>query len=529
MPFIAAFNWIHTYLNKLYEGKFFAHLDTTLVKEMASGKHFNDLSDELLVEIFSYVSMEDLAMSVQHVSGRWKDVSQDNSLWKKKVFSPDINTTDEEIARCLKNMPSLKAYCPKRGTDRNIINILCQYCKNIDHIEFTWSQRLNNILVERILEAFPNIVNLSIPLPRETRNQLEFAQLIGQFQNLTTLNFTRRCPENIAEGTLMAIANGCPSLQHLDLSYYRFPESEIRYLLKKRGHQLVYFNLNCYISTVGHELLCECTNLKHLKYENDNDDLPGTYMDHLSKLSKLEELNLSYFNANQTKNIPNIFYNQSLSKLVQLFIVCCDDLDAPELTEIFTHCVELKVFHIIGYTGSGDGFKYISNLKHLEQLEIGYCESLTDKSLEYIGAGCKNLKYLDFGCKSLSDKCLEYIGAGCKNLRHLGIQCCSSMTDKSIEFVCAGCPKLQYLCICQCPLMTDAVIASVIKCKELTVLHLKWCNGISGSNFHMITSNLTHLKELDIFGSVNVDSKIVAKFQEEMPEVKIIGGIKKKE
>ncbi|XP_069675549.1 F-box/LRR-repeat protein fbxl-1-like isoform X9 [Periplaneta americana] len=477
---------------------------TTLSKEMATGKHFKDLPDELLVEIFSYVSMEDLAISVQHVSGRWKDVSQDNALWKKKVFSPDMNTTDEEIARCLKNMPSLKAYCPKRGTNNNIVNILCQYCEKIDHLEFSWSQRLNKVLVKRIVEAFPNIVNLSIPLPQETRNQLEFAQLISQFQNLTTLNFKDRGTENVAEGTLMAIADGCPSLQHLDFGYCNFPESEIRYLLKKRGHQLLSVTLTCYISTLGHELLCECTNLKRLNYENSNDDLPRTYVDHLSKLSKLEELKLCYFKTNQTKNIPNIFYKQSLSKLVKLSIFYCDDFDAAELTGIFRQCVELKFFYIRGYSDSGDGFKYVSNLKHLEHLDIACCDSLSDKSLEYIGAGCKNLKYLD-------------------------ICCCSLLTNKSVEFVCAGCPKLEFLSISECPLMTDAVIESVIKCKELTVLDLKWNVGISGSHFYMIPSNLTHLKELDICGCGNVDSKSVTKLQEEMPSLKIIEETKRQD
>ncbi|XP_069675545.1 F-box/LRR-repeat protein fbxl-1-like isoform X5 [Periplaneta americana] len=504
MPFIAAFNWIHTYLNKLYEGKFFAQLDITLVKEMASDKHFNDLPDELLIKIFSYISMEDLAMSVQHVSGRWKDVSQDNALWKKKVFSPDEKTTDEEIARCLKNMPALKAYCPKRGTDRNIVNILCQYCKNIDHIEFTWSQKLRNILVKRILEAFPNIVNLSIPIPQERGNHLEFAQLIGQFENLTTLNFTERSFQNIAEGTLMAIADGCSSLQHLDLGYFEFPELEIRYLLKKRGHQLLYLHLSCYISTLGHELLCKCTNLKYLNYENSNNDLPRTYMDHLSRLSKLEELKLCEFKENQTKNIPNIFYKQSLSKLVNLSIYFCDGFGTAELTGIFTNCLQIQFLLIRGCIDSGDGFKYIGNLKQLEHLDIACSDCLSDKGVEYIGVGCKNLKHLDMGY-------------------------CLLLTTMSVEYVCAGCPKLKYLSICECPLMTDAVIESVIKCKELTFLDMKWNDEISGSHFHMIPSNLTHLKELDIYGCENVDPKCVAELQEEMPRLKIVEVIKETE
>ena len=99
---------------------------------MAYGKHITDLPDELLLEVFSYMSIEDLAFSVQNVNKHWKDVTQDDSLWKNQVFSPEYKMSDKEIARNLVNMPALKAFCPARATNtKNIISTMCKYCRDI--------------------------------------------------------------------------------------------------------------------------------------------------------------------------------------------------------------------------------------------------------------------------------------------------------------------------------------------------------------------------------------------------------------
>ncbi|XP_069675542.1 F-box and leucine-rich repeat protein 13-like isoform X3 [Periplaneta americana] len=505
-------------------GSFFSHCGTTLLNEMASGKHFTDLPDELLIKIFSHISMEDLTMSVQHVSSHWKHVSQDDALWKDKVFGPGRDMDDEEIARRLKNMPSLKAFCPKRGMNiRNIVKILCRYCKDIQHLELRF-QTLSSITLRNIVETFPNIVNLMFQFPKEPHDQLEIAKLVGQFQNLTTL--TLLGINTLAEGILLAIADGCCSLQDLSTGPCVFPESEIRYLFKKRGHQLVSLSLGCYISTLGHELLCECTNLKYLNYEHYNDDLPATYMNHLSRLLKLEELTLSYFYGDQSRNIPEIFHKQSLPNLVKLSLFFCDDLGEPELIGIFTHCLQILSFYMRGYNDPGDSFKYIFNLKQLEHLDICGIH-LLDKSVGYISAGCENLKHLYVGsCSELTDMSAKYIGDGCKHLISLDVACCPKLTDSSVEYVCTGCPKLKFLDISDCPLMTEAMIQSAVKCKTLTVLHTKF-NSISGNYFQLIPSNLICLKELDIFGCEKVDFENVLKLQEAMPGLKIVVNHKK--
>ncbi|KAJ4450511.1 hypothetical protein ANN_01938 [Periplaneta americana] len=73
------------------------------------------LPDEVILKIFSYLDWKDLALSVQHVNSRWKELSQDKKLWKESMFEPDDGMLDEERVHILENAPCLKAYVDTGG------------------------------------------------------------------------------------------------------------------------------------------------------------------------------------------------------------------------------------------------------------------------------------------------------------------------------------------------------------------------------------------------------------------------------
>jgi len=457
---------------------------------MAYGKQITDLPDELLLEIFSNLGIEDLAFSVQHVNKHWKDVTQDDSLWKNHIFSPGYKMTDKEIARHLVNMPALKAFCPARGTNtNNIIPTMCKYCRDIRRIEFTAGHKLSNFRLQNIIKKYPHLEILHIPLPKQS-DQLHCAILVGQLRNLTTLNFSNNYVE-AADGILQAIAEGCPALLHLDLGYTQFQDRDVQYLLKRRGKQLLSFSLRHYVSSISHRLLTDCCgNLQSLCYENNNHEIPTTYIQFPSKLLKLHSLKLSYF------VIPNIFKNQALSKLIHLHLLQCD-LDDTAITGIFMNCPHLKSLSLLWENIIDVSFQHIGNCKNLEHLTVRFCSSLTDKSMEYIGAGCPRLKHLDIGS-------------------------CTGLTNKSIEYVCKGCQKLKYLDMQYCPQMTDDVLENILKCRELEVLILSWNSQFLGTNFLLIPSKLIHLTELHVDGCL-LDRKCVHELQVMMPNLKITG------
>jgi Leucine-rich repeat (LRR) protein len=215
-------------------------------------------------------------------------------------------------------------------------------------------------------------------------------------------------------------------------------------------------------------------------------------MQFLSKLLELHSLKLLCF------DIPNIFKNQALSKLINLDLYRCN-VDDTVVTGILMNCPHLKSLVLEGDSITDDSFQHIGNCKNLEHLKIPFCSSLTDKSMEYVGAGCPRLKHLDIG--------------------H-----CIGLTNKSTEYVCKGCQKLKYLAIESCPEMTDAVLDNILKCRELEVLILSWNSQLLGTSFLLIPSNLIYLTELDVYGCDALDEKCVHELQALMPNLKITRG-----
>ena len=212
---------------------------------MDSGRHINYLPDELLLEIFSSFTTEDLAMIIQHVSYRWKEVSQDNSLWRKRAFSPAKTTTDNEIIHHLKNMPMLRKFSPQHGFRiQGIIETLCKTCTNIHQLEFAANQRVPLHTLRQILAAFPNLAHLKIPVS----NDVDHFSVLCQFKSLITLNFTE-CYLDIDQNVLSIIADECSMQQHLNMRNCTFPDQDIRYFLEKKKYQLLSLSIACYIST----------------------------------------------------------------------------------------------------------------------------------------------------------------------------------------------------------------------------------------------------------------------------------------
>ncbi|GFG35580.1 hypothetical protein Cfor_00069 [Coptotermes formosanus] len=89
-----------------------------------------------------------------------------------------------------------------------------------------------------------------------------------------------------------------------------------------------------------------------------------------------------------------------------------------------------------------DGLRHIGRYSQPEHLDLSVCMDLTDGSVEYVGAGCHNLKKRDISAYKMTDKATEYI----------------------------------------------------LKCQNLQVLQLNY-NDLTGSNFHLISTHLQYLNE----------------------------------
>lgn len=111
--------------------------------------------------------------------------------------------------------------------------------------------------------------------------------------------------------------------------------------------------------------------------------------------------------------------------------------------------------------------------KQLEDLNLRFCEGLTDMGLVDMALGCgKSLKSLGVAaCVKITDVSLEALGSHCKSLENLSLDS-EFIHNKGVLAVAQGCPLLKVLKL-QCINVTDdALIAVGNRCSSLELLAL---------------------------------------------------------
>ncbi|XP_069676596.1 uncharacterized protein [Periplaneta americana] len=144
---------------------------------MVSTSAIESFPDEILLEIFSFCSVEDLALSIQHVNKRWREVAQDPRLWKDLVFKPERGTDDEHIRSVVEQAPLLRRVVLSHEVDAPLlVDALCRGCQDLQKLQFSSSQKLATAILKKLRAQFPEVeclvlavhqkYNLTYRLPR---------------------------------------------------------------------------------------------------------------------------------------------------------------------------------------------------------------------------------------------------------------------------------------------------------------------------------------------------------------------------
>ena len=137
----------------------------------------DNFPDEILLEIFSYCSVEDLVLSIQHVNRRWREVSQDPKLWRDLVFRPAKGTDEELIRSVVEQAPMLRYLVLSHEIDAPLLtDSLCKGCRDIRKLQFSSTQKVATSVIRKLHRHFPDIeclvlvvhekYNLTYRLPR---------------------------------------------------------------------------------------------------------------------------------------------------------------------------------------------------------------------------------------------------------------------------------------------------------------------------------------------------------------------------
>ncbi|XP_066994855.2 F-box and leucine-rich repeat protein 13 [Anabrus simplex] len=437
--------------------------------------NINDLPDDVLVEIFSYLTFSDLIQSAQKVCERWRFVAQYSELWRTLCYAPHGKETDDHIAIVLQQTPKLEILSLKlRPVGHSVLYGALNYCPKLKRVEFSGRQRLNAKFLRNMLQKCPSIEYLH--LPNEVLNKMQCSEVIACFANLKTLVVGKYGHWDYP-AVLKPLGDGCPALQHLDLVKEMHTHNDLGYFLEKKKDQLVSLAVGWtsadWMNTIPLLVVCRALKTLHVdsyydSFVSDTQDIEITpYFEPFSRLITVTSLTLSELHNVELDDLISIFSNKAMSQLTELRIIHYDQYQDEVGKVIIDNCPNIKLLHFNQcYDLSDKTVESLYTLMELENLSLVFSELLTDCGMLDI-IKCDKLKYLDLGSCNKLEECTMKLIMTLKNLRVLKLSCCD----------------------------------------------------VKGLPFHMFPSCLKHLSFLDLKYSVNVDQKSLLELKVMMPSL----------
>ncbi|KAI4317709.1 hypothetical protein L6164_025558 [Bauhinia variegata] len=241
---------------------------------------------------------------------------------------------------------------------------------------------------------------------------------------------------------------------------------------------------------------------------------------------------------------------EGFPKLEKLSLIWCSNVSSGGLISLTHKCSLLKALDLQGCYVGDQGLAAVGQCcKQLEDLNLRFCEGLTDtglvelalgvgKSLKSLGVaacakitdismeavglhcrsletlsldsefihnkgvlavaqGCLHLKVLKLQCINVTDDALKAVGASCSSLELLALYSFQRFTDKGLRAIGGGCKKLKNLTLSDCYFLSDNGLEAIATgCKELTHLEVNGCHNIGTMGLESVGRSCQHLIEL---------------------------------
>ncbi len=401
--------------------------------------HIINLPDHVLINVFYYLSLEDLCLSARLVCQHWNFLTYDLTLWKVLDLTSKVNSVTDDVFLDILgkvqnyvehiNLRELKLtdkalrheniFCPKLKhldisrteiTDktldylvekyRDLESLLCFKCKNLEQ-SYQCFAKLKNL--RRFYDPYEDCMS------RPEDLCLEIHDIISS--KITEVRFT--CVE-LTEEIFVEVCRKCPDLERIQI-----PEC---------------------IAICDEGIVAACEHMKHVT-SLDISRLPGV-----------------------------------TDKGLKVIGESCEKLQEVNVSEC----------RLITDIGISDFVAVAKNLKILVLNEDrAIYGNITDVGLLDISERCYNLQELVLcSCPSVTDIGIQFLASNCHELQLLDIAGCLAVTDSAIYAVAEGCPKLQKLSASECVKLTAKSINYLIdKCKYLNQLELQTCMYLNKLHF----------------------------------------------
>ncbi|XP_049837399.1 F-box/LRR-repeat protein 7-like isoform X2 [Schistocerca gregaria] len=357
------------------------------VHAYAGGPRISALPDELLLLIFSHMTLSENINILQKVCTRWKNLAQDAKLWRHMEYVISEDTTEESAIATFRAAPQLRSVVVEKAVSSAVFQALSENCHNLTVLD-AWYNEINAKVAKNLFDSCKKISTLRT-LDRGLTVGHRFLKAVAQLSQLQMLHLHASCNLDLSV-CLRFLSDKCPLLHTLDIGHLHYRMADMEYFIRSRKRPL----LHMYVRWTSTEGRCIVPVLRwhanmleylYLSYY-DIDEVEAMVAFHvLGKLHNLRVLCLTAGHKPVSHLIALPFRSGNLSKLEYLHLSQISDLGDDTVIAISMGCPQLRKLTLIDCGGlTAVAFKFFHLLTNLEKLEIDSCWSLGEEAAHYI-------------------------------------------------------------------------------------------------------------------------------------------------
>ncbi|CAN0057132.1 unnamed protein product [Scytosiphon promiscuus] len=334
---------------------------------------------------------------------------------------------------------------PEPGIGQWVLTRLFRGCHDVEVLSLARCSRVGDEELKELGVGCRGLVRLDLTDCNQVSDtgMLEVAR---RCSSLTVLELSRSdLPFKVGDVTLMALGEGCPGLQRLNVKGCDTMTDVGLAWMSAGCPALEHLDVSGCVSNAGVTSLCEnCPLLAHLE---------------MASLKHVTDIGVSRLSAGCTR-----LMHLGMSGFVNLSDGMQRDFALTGIQALAKGCTELQT------------------------LVLDRCFQVSKTALRAIGGGLHSLRRLSLAqCPSLTLEGMASVAQGCPSLTDLNLpNCGSAVTDAVVTAFARGCRGLRKICLrgvvgVPPPLGAPGILAICSHCRELEVLDLGDVSGLEDS------------------------------------------------
>jgi F-box and leucine-rich repeat protein 2/20 len=328
---------------------------------------------------------------------------------------------------------------------------------------------------------------------------------------------------DITDAGLLMIAQGCPQLKDITLSYCKEISDKglLALTVNLPGMTSIDLWLTSHMTHVGVTAIAErCPALVKISIFAGCRGTAGsvTINDAIRAIAwgcpKLQTISISRDWRLSDESVALLAERCKELRSVRLHE--CNVVTDGAIRAIANSCPDLEKLDVSGCLTTEDGtFSHFSRITDESFIIVGQkCSKLMDFSIAYndvtdvgiaaLARGCPQLRsFSAHGCPLISGDGMMALSHGCKELRTIDLCYCGRITDDCLFRIAEGCPELTSFTLIRMDSVTNAGISCIARgCEKLVYITIENCRQIDDTALIAIGSSCRNLLGITITDSL---------------------------